>query len=243
VTGPVMSERTPVELELSQIAWDHAQCYMDEEAHGGAKVEQTIANCKQQLSVRLSKIEEAHALRDYFERFYPTAGDALAGLRGSSCGPCVSDPGGFKNIAYSFPLQSRVPEDPGRSQTSQIFNWIAVWVAQTLQFGPGDKRLIIDIPVNTHDVKNHIKGTAVFTLMHMDDTFVQDVTTPGSLKGIPRGIYRYKIVLAGYKKFESAKTSPPGFLSFMRWKSNEKGISCTLIRENSELDSLPCNLE
>jgi hypothetical protein len=90
VATPNVSGRSDSELQLSQAAWDHAQCYLTSEPYSGQKVEAKISECKQLVLGKLSHLENAKALHDYFEKYYPTAGDALAGTRmNSPCGICV----------------------------------------------------------------------------------------------------------------------------------------------------------
>jgi hypothetical protein len=77
----------------------------------------------------------------------------------------------------------------------------------------------------------------------MDNTFVKSVTTPGSLTGINRGTYLYKLTHVDTKDFDSAKTQPQEFLDLKGWASIGKGVSCTLVPKQSKLEALPCNLE
>jgi hypothetical protein len=235
--APTINDRTPAELKLSDAAWNHAQCWNDR-SRRDESFEKTIIFCKKQLLTSLSTIESAHALRDYFEGAYPTAGDALAALRGTSCGPCGSDSGRLKSIGYAFPQRMGVSDNPSESQKSLMSDWFVSWVSKRLTYKPGGARLVINIRVTSHD-----KDQAIFTLYYWgSETKVGDVTTQNTLMGITRGKYRYVITRPRYKPMDTAKLNPPGFLNLVDWDWSDEGLSCTLVREKSQLDTF-CNLQ
>jgi hypothetical protein len=245
-TVPNLSDRTPAELSLSKIAWDHAQCYehRDTEA-AGIDVDKTIEDCKQKLLGWLSTTEDTQPLRDYFKDFYPTAGDALTGLAKSPCGCRTSFSSGFKNISYQYPRQFRVSDNSSRDEAAAIFDWIKSWAAKRLTYGPGENRLKVDVAVHTRDIRDRDTDKAEFTLLRMDGKSIAgDVTTQGYLKGIVVGEYRYQVTKDKYMTYESKNDQPPRLLDLVNRKQDGKGIVCFLMKQGKpDQHPLPCHLE
>ena len=218
---PNISDRTQLELQLSQVAWQHAQCYLKSVPYSVKEVEAIISDCKQQLLGELNKIDKTKALGGYFKINYPTAGDALAGARISPCGGCASKAPKYQNIAYpqtasrssksapQVPRQGGVPapEDSFRSRTSQMFNWIIDWAAQRLTYKPDSSRFLVTLAVNSHD-----KDKAVVTLFYLDGGFVASITTPNSFEDIYRGLYRYTVEHPDVKPFDTTTLAPLNIL-------------------------------
>jgi len=137
------SDRTELELKLSEAAWNHARCYFTAEQMYVGDIEGTIATCKRQLLEQLADMpfrftptdrhqadEQTKALRDYFKDSYPTAGDALTALRTCCCcqGSVPHLPE-FKNMALS--QRPDAHQEAFTSQTNLMFNWIVSWVSQS----------------------------------------------------------------------------------------------------------------
>jgi hypothetical protein len=240
---PTLSGRTQLEIQLSQIAWDHARCYLDEappsfgEKLNLDKVEQKISACKQLLLDKLN-MKEATALRDYFKAFYPTAGDALAGIRRND-GCCVSSPVTPKKISYPK-QESGVPETQ-TSQIVQMFDWLVAWAAKRLTYQPDSRRFLVNLAVNTFD-EHGAKGDAQLKLYYLDGSAVQSIRTQSSFQQIYRGLYRYTVDHSDYKPFDSGKSIDDPHLNLVDWDWNDKGLSCKLVPWKSDQMPLPCNL-
>jgi hypothetical protein len=233
-TIPDIGERTEFELYLSDIAWDHARCYLNAKPDDVNGVEATIATCKKLLLTKLGDKKELKALRDYIESSYPTAADALVGA--GICSPCQSRSfHDLKNIGY--PQREVTAQDSSGSQAARLYDWIALKVAKLLDFRPGGPRLLIQLAVSARDMDNNEKKFAVVDITYKDGMLVGSITTPGSLT-LYRGEYFYKVALHRYKSFDSA----PRILDVGTGDSNEKGMSCTLVLEASTWPPLPCNI-
>jgi hypothetical protein len=242
--NPNLNGRTQLELQLSQTAWDHARCYLNEApSSSGEKldtdgVEKRISTCKQLLLDKLD-MKEAIALRDYFKTFYPTAGDALAGIRMND-GCCVPNPITPKRISY--PQEASALPETQTSQTMRMFDWLVAWAAKRLTYRPDSRRFFLNLAVNTFD-KRGARSDAKVTLYYVDGGAVQSIRTQSSFKGIYRGLYRYTVDHSDYKPFDSGKSIDDPHLNLVDWEWNDRGLSCKLVPWKSDDMPLPCNLQ
>jgi hypothetical protein len=245
VTVPDLGGRTEIELYLSEVAWDHAKCYLDSKPDGVGSVEETITNCKKLLLTKLGEKykEKLAPMRDYFEASYPTAADALAGS--GMCSPCQgpgSSPRGFKNIAYP---QTGAGNQDWRGVATRIFGWIIDQLAKKLDFGPdspGHRRAEIRLAITAQDSSSDksLKNVHVDLFYTSGAGAAGSVSTPGSLPLI-RGFYDYKAKGDGHKLSDSA-ASRWAPLNLFDGESNAKAMSCPLVSDKSKGDPLPCNV-
>jgi hypothetical protein len=237
VAIPILGARTTLEIQLSEIAWTHAECYLTLKPTSFEDPKETISRCKEKLLEGLS-MKEAKALRDYFNEFYPTVGDAFWGTRmPPPCGGCGAEPPSKPwKIAYDQTTSSA--DDPSHSRVSRMFDWITAWVSQRLIYKPDSGRYLLNLTVTSYD-----RNMAQVTLLYVDGTTVQAIPTAGVFQGIYRGLYRYKVEKNRYKSYDSGTSKDAQHLNLVDWDWNENGLSCPLVPNSSQDDALPCKLQ
>ncbi len=238
LTLPISSARTPLELQLSQVAWDHAQCFLEEEPRDPVELEKDIQHCKGKLLDALSQMPEAKALRDYFALYYPTAADAFSATTPPTvCKSCdaATKPRIKPVVAMQQFGGSAKPASP---RIEQLADWIAGWVSEKLTYKPDSGRFMVSLPATSYN-----KDQAKVTLYYLDGQAVSAVPTQSSFEGLYRGIYRYTIEKPGYASYDSgtSKTSP--HLNLVDWDSSGKGLSCQLVKASPGAVALPCSLQ
>ena len=242
VAAPNVSLRTSQEEQLSLAAWDHAKCYFGESSNPHpsepSNVEELIAQCKLTLINRLRKIDNTKGLQDYFEKFYPTVGDALSAvpLTCLTCPPAdrAPIPQSLKRIAYP-PGSDNPPAAESDSRAQRMLSWLVAWVDERLIYRPDSRRFLVSLAVNSEP-----KPEATVTLRHLDKSPVGSVPTQGAFPEVYRGLYHCEIKRAQFKTYDSENSK--AYLNLVDWTWTSAGMTCKLVPESSALDAQPCIL-
>ncbi len=134
----------------------HAKCHFGESPNlhpsEPPDVEKLIAQCKQTLIRSLGNIDNTKGLQDYFERFYPTIGDALSPYHRLclTCPPAdrTPIPQLLKRIAYQTSSDSTGAAESG-SRGQRMLNWLVAWVNERLIYRPDSRRFLVSLAVNS----------------------------------------------------------------------------------------------
>jgi hypothetical protein len=118
------------------------------------------------------------------------------------------------------------PAEEGR--VTMIFDRIVKWVSSGLSFDTHARQLVFNLKVNSKPMPG-----ALFTLLYTDGKRYKEIGTDDTIRGVYRGLYKYKISMKGYQDDTNDLD-----LEFWSWK--DSGITCHLVVSPDDTH-IPCS--